>query len=103
MASRWRWPRSVRTQHQVAVILLWKLNPIIRGWANYNRTAVASRLFNKLDDWMFRRALRYAKHTHPKKSWKWVCKRYWGRWNKERGRLGIWRQALREIPSEVLL
>jgi RNA-directed DNA polymerase len=69
--------------HSVKAVL-WKLNPIIRGWANYNRTAVASRLFNKLDDWMFRRALRYAKHTHPKKSWKWVRKRYWGRWNKER-------------------
>jgi RNA-directed DNA polymerase len=69
--------------HSIKAVL-WKLNPIIRGWANYNRTAVASRLFNKLDDWMFRRALRYAKHTHPKKSWKWVRKRYWGRWNKER-------------------
>src|SRR3954468_1577996 len=64
--------------------VLWKRKPIIRGWANYTRTAVTSRLFNKLDDWMFRRALRYAKHTHPKKSWKWVRKRYWGRWNKER-------------------
>jgi RNA-directed DNA polymerase len=69
--------------HSIKVVL-WKLNPIIRGWANYNRTAVASRLFNKLDNWMFRRALRYAKHTHPKKSWKWVRKRYWGRWNKKR-------------------
>jgi len=69
--------------HSIKAVL-WKLNPIIRGWANYNRTAVASRLFNKLDNWMFRRALRYAKHTHPKKSWKWVRKRYWGRWNKER-------------------
>jgi RNA-directed DNA polymerase len=69
--------------HSVKAVL-WKLNPIIRGWANYNRTAVASRLFNKLDNWMFRRALRYARHTHPEKSWKWVRKRYWGRWNKER-------------------
>ena len=69
--------------HSIKAVL-WKLNPIIRGWANYNRTAVASRLFNKLDNWMFRRALRYAKHTHPKKSWKWVRKRYWGRWNKKR-------------------
>jgi RNA-directed DNA polymerase len=69
--------------HSIKAVL-WKLNPIIRGWANYNRTAVASRLFNKMDNWMFRRALRYAKHTHPEKSWKWVRKRYWGRWNKER-------------------
>jgi RNA-directed DNA polymerase len=69
--------------HSIKAVL-WKLNPIIRGWANYNRTSVASRLFKKLDNWMFRRALRYTKHTHPNKSWKWVRKRYWGRWNKER-------------------
>jgi len=69
--------------HSIKAVL-WKLNPIIRGWANYNRTSVASRLFNELDNWMFRRALRYTKHTHPNKSWKWVRKRYWGRWNKER-------------------
>ena len=37
-----------------------------------------------MDNWMFRRARRYAKHTHPNKSWKWMRKRYWGRWNEER-------------------
>jgi RNA-directed DNA polymerase len=69
--------------HSVEVVL-WKLNPIIRGWANYNRRVVSSRTFNKLDAWMYHRARRYAKHTHPKKSWEWRRKRYWGRWNKER-------------------
>ena len=69
--------------HSVEAVLR-KLNPIIRGWANYHRRVVTSRTFNKLDAWMFRRAVRYAKHTHPKKSWKWMCKRYWGQWNKER-------------------
>jgi len=69
--------------HSVKAVL-WKLNPIIRGWTNYNRTVIASRTFNKLDAWMHRRARRYAKHTHPNKSWKWVRKRYWGRWNEER-------------------
>jgi len=64
--------------------VLWKLNPIIRGWANYNRRVVSSRTFNKLDEWMYRRARRYAKHTHPEKSWGWRSKRYWGQWNKER-------------------
>ena len=61
-----------------------KLNPIIRGWANYNRTVVSSQVFSKLDNWMFRRAYRYTKHTHPEKSWGWRRKRYWGQWNKER-------------------
>jgi RNA-directed DNA polymerase len=78
---REKW-RSLRGHNVKAV--LWKLNPIIRGWANYNRTVVAARTFNKMDNWMFRRARRYAKHTHPNKSWKWMRKRYWGRWNEER-------------------
>jgi len=69
--------------HSLAAVL-WKLNPIIRGWANYHRRVVSSRTFNKLDAWMYCRARRYAKHTHPKKSWEWIRQRYWGQWNKER-------------------
>jgi RNA-directed DNA polymerase len=69
--------------HSVQAVLR-KLNPIIRGWANYYRTAVSSKLFSKLDHWMFRREARYAKHTHPNKSWRWRCKRYFGKLNPER-------------------
>ena len=64
--------------------VLRKLNPIIRGWANYNRRVVSSEVFRKLDNWMFRRAYRYARYSHPKKSWRWIRQRYWGQWNKER-------------------
>ncbi len=31
------------------------LNPIIRGWANYYRTVVSKRVFQKLDHWLHRR------------------------------------------------
>jgi RNA-directed DNA polymerase len=64
--------------------VLWKLNPIIRGWANYYRPMVASKTFAKMDDWMFHRAVRYAKHTHPNKPWKWLVKRYWGKLRADR-------------------
>jgi RNA-directed DNA polymerase len=69
--------------HSIQAVL-WKLNPIIRGWANYFRTVVASETFQKLDSWMFRRALRYARRTHPEKSWNWLQNRYWGRLNAQR-------------------
>ena len=69
--------------HSIKAVL-WKLNPIIRGWANYYRRVVSAQTFNKLDAWMFHRACRYAKHTHPEKSWGWRRDRYWGQWNKER-------------------
>lgn len=69
--------------HNVKAVL-WKLNPIIRGWANYYRKSVASKTFSKLDNWMFHRQVRFARHTHPEKSWKWMCKRYWGKLNDTR-------------------
>jgi RNA-directed DNA polymerase len=64
--------------------LIDKLNPIIRGIANYLRSGVSSEAFNYLDSWMFLREKRYAKRMHPNKSNKWRVKRYWGRLNLDR-------------------
>jgi RNA-directed DNA polymerase len=69
--------------HNVDAIIN-KLNPIIRGWANYFRIGVSSEAFSKLDNWMYQRAERYTKHTHPNKPDKWRKNRYWGRLNIER-------------------
>jgi len=59
-------------------VVLKKVNPIIRGWANYYRTVVSKATFNKLDSWLYQRCYRYAKHTHPLKPWKWIADKYWG-------------------------
>jgi RNA-directed DNA polymerase len=60
------------------------LNPIIRGWANYHRVNVASRTFLHLDYFLYKRAFRWAKRTHPNKPWSWRKRRYWGRLNPRR-------------------
>jgi RNA-directed DNA polymerase len=65
-------------------VVMQKLNPIIRGWANYYRTVVSSKTFQKLDDWMFRRAVRYVQFTHPNKPTEWQTGRYWGKLNPKR-------------------
>jgi RNA-directed DNA polymerase len=65
-------------QGQNAPAAVRALNPIVRGWANYFRIAVASQTFRKLDDWMFKRAVRYARRNHPKKSATWMAQRYFG-------------------------
>ena len=44
--------RSLRGSNAQAVIR--KLNPIIRGWANYYRTQVSSETFNTLDAYLWR-------------------------------------------------
>jgi len=64
--------------------VLKKLNPIIRGWANYFRIGVAKKTFNSLDSWMFRKELGYVRRMHPTKSFQWRQKRYWGKLNKQR-------------------
>lgn len=61
-----------------------RLNPIIRGWANYFRIGVAKETFCKLDHWMFQRERRYASRSHHNKPWYWKNKRYWGKRNPHR-------------------
>lgn len=63
--------------------VLGTLNPIIRGWADYYRTVVSSRVFEKMDGRMFHREVRYVNRAHPNKSTRWRTQRYWGRWNKK--------------------
>lgn len=69
--------RNMRGQNITAV--LQRFNPVIRGWANYYRGVVSKVTFAKLDNWMFQHEVRWAKRTHPKKSWNWLKRRYWGR------------------------
>jgi RNA-directed DNA polymerase len=64
--------------------VLAKLNPIIRGWANYFRTAVAKEIFSSLDRWMFYKADHYTRRMHPKKSTDWRHRKYWGRFQLDR-------------------
>src|SRR6266496_1420188 len=64
--------------------VLAKLNPIIRGWANYFRTAVAKEIFSKLDSWMFYKADRYTRWMHPNKPKNWRHRKYWGRFHLDR-------------------
>jgi len=66
--------------HNVREILP-KLNPIIRGWANYFRIGVASKTFSTLDQFMWRREICWAKHEHSTKNIAWRINRYWGKLN----------------------
>ncbi|MGW2207573.1 group II intron reverse transcriptase/maturase [Streptomyces sp. NPDC001774] len=61
-----------------------RLAPVIRGWSAYHRTAVSSRTFADLDHYVWQLTYKWAKRSHPKKSKKWVCKRYFGRFNRAR-------------------
>ena len=64
--------------------LIGKINPVIRGKANYLRRVVSYKSFNDLDNYLFKRQVRFVKRTHPKKDKKWTQNKYWGRLNLQR-------------------
>ena len=74
--------RSLRGTNAQAVIR--KLNPIIRGWANYYRTQVSSEVFNTPDQQLWRLTWKWARFSHQNKSKAWVVHRYFDRFNKSR-------------------
>jgi RNA-directed DNA polymerase len=74
--------RALRGSNAMAVIA--KLNPIIRGWAAYYRAVVSSEAFAALDSPVWRLVYKWAKHTHSKKSKRWIVDRYFGKHNKFR-------------------
>jgi RNA-directed DNA polymerase len=57
--------------------LIHKLNPKIRGWANYYRTWVCQATFGRLDRLTWVKLRSWARRRHPKKSAGWVDNRYW--------------------------
>jgi RNA-directed DNA polymerase len=56
--------------------LVLRLNPIIRGWANYYSTGVSKETFSKLDHLIWQRIERWCQRRHPSKSAKWVNDKY---------------------------
>lgn len=66
--------RELRTKRQTEVI--YQLNLMIRGWANYHRSQMSSRTFAKCDHWIWESLWRWAKRRHPNKGDRWIKKRY---------------------------
>ena len=61
-----------------------KLNPIIRGWANYYRTQVSAAIFADLDVYLWKLTYKWATSSHANKPKSWVVHRYFGQFNKAR-------------------
>jgi RNA-directed DNA polymerase len=61
---------------QTAQRLIATLNPIIRGWANYHRYICSSEAFWTADRIIRYQLLRWARRTHPNKSYGWIRRKY---------------------------
>ncbi|GCE09440.1 group II intron reverse transcriptase/maturase [Dictyobacter aurantiacus] len=56
--------------------LIVKLNPVIRGWANYHRFGASKKTFNSVDNAIFKKVWWWARRRHPRKSATWVKQKY---------------------------
>ena len=59
--------------------LITRLNPVIRGWANYHRHVVSKRIFARIDAAIFRMLWQWACARHPRTGRRWVKCKYFER------------------------
>jgi RNA-directed DNA polymerase len=58
-------------------VLIYRLNPVIRGWGQYYRHVVSKEVFNDIDHAIWRMTWSWATRRHPQKGRKWVKDRYY--------------------------
>jgi RNA-directed DNA polymerase len=67
------WLKHHQTVSPEAVIR--HLNPLLRGWAMYDRHVVSKHAFQKVDYYIWRALWRWATRRHPRKSQRWIYRR----------------------------
>jgi RNA-directed DNA polymerase len=58
------------------VSLIRRLNPLIKGWANYYQHVVASKTFKRMDFEIWKTVWQWAKRRHPNKTHRWIKEKY---------------------------
>ncbi len=64
--------------------LIYELNPILRGWANYYRTHVSSKTFVSIDSYIWKCTQGWIRRRHPNKSLTWGNNKYFCTIGKDR-------------------
>lgn len=62
-----------------AEILITKLNPILRGWANYYSHVAAAKTFSAISHWLWEKTWRWARKQHPMKNKQWIKDKYYAK------------------------
>jgi RNA-directed DNA polymerase len=79
--------------NQTLETLLQRLNPVLRGWANYFRHGVSADTFDYLNAFSWRRVVNWLRHKHPRANWKWLRRRYLPRWRPTEGDVSLFNPA----------
>ncbi|MES1956252.1 group II intron reverse transcriptase/maturase [Salinisphaera hydrothermalis] len=67
-------------RHLPLDVLLYRLNPVLRGWTNYFRHGVSKRTFGYLRAFVWRRVVCWLRRKHPRLNWKQLRGRYLPDW-----------------------
>ena len=65
-------------------VLIRRLNPVIRGTANYWKHVVSKKVFGAMDDYIWHKVYRFLRRLHGNKGKKWIKKRYFPYFNNGR-------------------
>jgi RNA-directed DNA polymerase len=57
--------------------LIWRLNPIIRGWSNYYSTVTGKKIFARIDSLLYWNLRNWGLRRHRNKTEQWVYEKYW--------------------------
>jgi RNA-directed DNA polymerase len=68
--------KLVLKQNRDVKTVVSRLNPIIRGWANYFSTVASKKTFSAIDKKLMIQLMRWGKRKHPTRSKKWIRNRY---------------------------
>lgn len=59
-----------------AAVLIRRLNPVLRGWANYHRHVVSKKIYSRIDYYIGKMLRRWARREHSHKTERWIKRRY---------------------------
>jgi len=68
--------KKVLRQNRHVITVVERLNPIIRGWANYFSTVASKRTFSAIDSKLMVQLMRWGKRQYLTRSKAWIRKRY---------------------------
>ncbi len=79
--------------NQSLAVLLRRLNPVLRGWANYFRHGVSSESFSYLNAFSWRRVVCWLRHKYRRANWKWLRRHCLPGWRPTEGEITLYNPA----------
>jgi RNA-directed DNA polymerase len=82
-----------RTANRSLAVLLYRLNPVLRGWCAYFRYGASSDTFGYLEAYAWRRILRWLRRRHPHSNWKTLRRAFLPGWHPTQDGVAMFRPS----------